>query len=116
MDLASEIYRATQDFPKHEQFGLVGQLRRSAISVPINIAEGSGRRTKADFGHFLYMTAGSLKELETLILLSHRLGYLPEYQSLLNLAERVGMMNTKLRQSMVGRTNDQRPTTSDKRK
>ena len=74
-DLAVEIYTVTQKFPRYELYGLTSQLRRAAVSVPANIAEGSGRRTKRDYIRFLYNAKGSLTELEYLIHLSHRLGY-----------------------------------------
>ena len=74
-DLAVKIYTVTQKFPRYELYGLTSQLRRAAVSVPANIAEGSGRRTKRDYIRFLYNAKGSLTELEYLIHLSHRLGY-----------------------------------------
>ena len=63
--LATEVYRATETFPKAELYGLVSQLRRAAVSVPSNIAEGQGRLTKGEFCHFLGQARGSLLELET---------------------------------------------------
>ncbi len=74
-DLVVKIYKVTQNFPRHELYGLTSQLRRAAVSVPANIAEGSGRRTKRDYIRFLYNAKGSLTELEYLIHISHRLGY-----------------------------------------
>ena len=74
-DLAVKIYTVTQKFPRYELYGLTSQLRRAAVSVPANIAEGSGRRTKRDYIRFLYNAKGSLTEVEYLIHLSHRLGY-----------------------------------------
>lgn len=76
MDLAVEVYRHTGDFPQSERYGLVSQVRRSAVSVPSNIAEGQGRGTTKDFVHFLHVARGSLQEAETQILLSERLGFL----------------------------------------
>jgi four helix bundle protein len=63
--LAVEVYRATEQFPKNELFGLTNQMRRAAVSVASNIAEGQGRGSKPDFAHFLCMARGSLLELET---------------------------------------------------
>jgi len=77
-DLVVEIYEVTQKFPRHELYGLTSQLRRAAVSVPANIAEGSGRRTIRDYIRFLYQAKGSLTELEYLIHISHRLGYLTD--------------------------------------
>ena len=78
MDLALHVYRLTEPFPKHELYGLTGQIRRAAISIPSNIAEGKGRRTDRDFSSFLFRARGSLLELETQILLAGRLEYLKE--------------------------------------
>jgi four helix bundle protein len=75
MDLVTEIYRLTKEFPKDEMFGLVSHLRRSAISVPSNIAEGKGRISKKEFHYFLGNARGSLAELETRIIISFNLGY-----------------------------------------
>lgn len=77
-DLAVKIYTVTRKFPRYELYGLTSQLRRASVSVPANIAEGSGRRTKRDYIRFLYNAKGSLTEVEYLIHLSHRLGYLTD--------------------------------------
>lgn len=65
MELVVKVYEITREFPKSEQFGLASQLQRSAISIPSNIAEGSGRGTKRDFAHFLDQARGSLFEVIT---------------------------------------------------
>jgi four helix bundle protein len=78
MNLTEEIYRATAQFPKHELYGLSSQMRRAAVSVPSNIAEGKGHRTDPEFVRFLFHARGSLLELETQILIARRLQYLPE--------------------------------------
>ncbi len=62
--LALDIYRLTIDFPKSEQFGLTRQMRRAAVSIPANIAEGCGRETEREFQRFLHIAAGSANELE----------------------------------------------------
>jgi four helix bundle protein len=82
--LSLNIYRATKPFPKEELYGLVNQMRRAAVSVPANIAEGCGRFTDADFAHFLDIAMGSLFEVDCYIRLSQDLAYIsPEsYQSL----------------------------------
>ncbi|MGN6602874.1 MAG: four helix bundle protein [Ginsengibacter sp.] len=72
------VYAATKSFPKEELFGITSQLRRASSSIPINIAEGCGRGSDADFGRFLQMSLGSASETEYLILLSYELGYLTE--------------------------------------
>ena len=76
MALVLEVYRLTQSFPKIETYGLTSQLRRAAVSVPSNIAEGQARLTTGEFKHFLGNARGSLKEVETQILISTDLGYL----------------------------------------
>ena len=75
---AAEIYRATEHFPKVEIYGLTSQLRRAAVSVPSNIAEGQGRLTKGEFCHFLGQARGSLLEVETQLLIALDLNLLSE--------------------------------------
>jgi four helix bundle protein len=74
--LAVRTYQATKRFPKDELYGLVSQMRRSAVSVPSNIVEGCGRRTETEFNRFLDIAFGSIRELGYLIDLSEKLGYL----------------------------------------
>ena len=71
-----EIYKITKDFPKQETYGLTSQIRRAAVSVPSNIAEGYGRKTTPDYLHSLYIAYGSNCELETQVLLSGDLEYM----------------------------------------
>lgn len=75
-DLVVEVYKITKDFPKEELYGLTSQLRRAAVSIPANIAEGASRHHKRDYLHFLYIARGSSAETEYLLHLSSRLGYL----------------------------------------
>ena len=74
--LCLEIYKITKRFPKEERYGLTSQIRRAAVSVPSNIAEGYGRKTTSEYIRFLYIAYGSNCELETQILLSGDLGYI----------------------------------------
>ena len=75
MDLVVKVYEITREFPKSEQFGLASQLQRSAVSIPSNIAEGSGRGTKRDFAHFLDQARGSLFEVITQLEISRSLSF-----------------------------------------
>jgi four helix bundle protein len=78
MALVEDVYRCTARFPREERFGLVSQIRRSAVSIASNIAEGSSRRTTAELLHFLYVSRGSLAELRTQLEIAVRLGYASE--------------------------------------
>jgi len=80
MDLTEHLYAATQSFPDEERFGLTAQLRRAAISVPSNVAEGWGRAATKDYVRFLRIARGSLAEMETQLAIAHRLGYLREQE------------------------------------
>ncbi len=73
--MVSAAYRLTQGFPREEIYGLTSQMRRAAVSVPSNIAEGQGRRTKGEFAQFLGHAFGSLLELETQVTIANNLGY-----------------------------------------
>ena len=75
-NLVVEVYKVTKKFPKEELYGLTSQLRRAAVSVPTNIAEGASRQHKRDYLHFLYISRGSIAETEYLMHLSNRLGYI----------------------------------------
>jgi four helix bundle protein len=81
MDLVEMVYTATSQFPREEVYGLTNQLRRAAVSVPSNIAEGQGRRSDNDFRRFLAIAHGSLREVETQVLIAQRLHYLTEAQT-----------------------------------
>jgi four helix bundle protein len=92
MDLVTATYRITARFPREETYGLTSQLRRAAVSIPSNIAEGQGRRGLAEFRHFLRQASGSLMELETQVLIAERLGYVTssDARDLLQSAAEVG--------------------------
>jgi four helix bundle protein len=105
MDLAELCYQTTKKFPKDELFGMTSQIRRAAISIPANIAEGQGRDHVKEFVHFLSVAKGSLLEVETHLLLSRRVDLLTETQlaPLIGLTERVGQMLTALRKALLKR-------------
>jgi four helix bundle protein len=94
MNLVEECYRLSAKFPKEEIYGLTTQLRRAAISVPANIAEGFGRESRATYQNFLRISQGSLKELETHLILSVRLGMAQPDQvdEALNSCDNIGRM------------------------
>ncbi len=75
VDLVEHIYNISQNWPKHEQFGLTNQVRRAAVSVPSNIAEGQARQHTSEFRQFLFIALGSLAEVHTQLLIATRLGY-----------------------------------------
>ena len=74
--LCLEVYRVTKGFPKEELYGLTSQMRRAAMSIPCNIAEGYGRKTTPEYIRYLYIAYGSICELETQTLLARDLGYI----------------------------------------
>ena len=94
MLLVKEIYVFTIDFPKHEVYGLTNQIRRSAISVPSNIAEGHGRESPKEFARFLRIARGSLSELQTQLYLSDNLDYIQtdQFNKLLEASDEIGRM------------------------
>jgi four helix bundle protein len=102
MKLTTEIYRDTAKFPKHEVYGLSQQMRRAAVSVPSNIAEGKGHRSDREFSHFLLHARGSLLELQTQLLIAEELQYLTKEDArrLLAMAEGVGRALSGLINSM----------------
>jgi four helix bundle protein len=103
MALVKHVYEVTKDFPDDEKFGLVSQMRRCAVSIPSNIAEGQAWNTTGEFKQFIGVARGSIAELTTQLLISEQLGYLKAPQQIIDLAEEVGRILTGLSQSL--RTN-----------
>ncbi len=75
INLIEKIYRMTQQFPREELYGLTSQIRRAAVSIASNIAEGQGRTTPGEFRHFIGIARGSTSEVETQLIIAERLGY-----------------------------------------
>ena len=98
IDLVVEVYKVSEPFPKEEKFGLTSQIRRAAVSTPANIAEGAARQTNKEFLYFLSNAQGSASEVETELLIAHRLGYLSKenYVELSNSINNIGRMLTGL--------------------
>jgi len=82
MEFVQNIYRLTQAFPQEEQYGLSAQMRRSAISIPSNIAEGAARNSVKEFKQFLYISLGSAAEIETQLEIAEGLGYIADGKTL----------------------------------
>lgn len=106
MDLVFESYKLTNSLPKSEIYGLVAQIRRAAVSIPANIAEGHGREHLGDYLHHLSMANGSLMELETHFLIAQRLSLLKDgkIDAVLTLAAEVGRMLAGLTRRLKDRT------------
>lgn len=98
MNLVEDVYKVSMNFPKEEKYGLTSQIRRSAVSVPSNIAEGAYRNTNGEFRQFLGIANGSGGELYTQLLLAQRLGLISEEKilPLLTKAEQINRMISKL--------------------
>jgi len=105
IERVTEIYRATQSFPDSERFGLTSQLRRAAVSVPSNIAEGHVRQSPGEFKQFLGHARGSLLEVETQIFIARNLGYFSQERStnLIKRTEEAGRVLNGLIGSLKGR-------------
>lgn len=130
MQLAKQVYRASDQFPDNERFALTSQLRRAATSIPCNIAEGSARNSDKAFAYFVDIALGSAAEVETLLILSHDLGFMNEEElatiidDLRGVSMKIRNLRTRLttrgvRENEVtyatGKTHwiDELPTTSD---
>ena len=104
VELVTQIYRRTDNFPKEERYGLTSQIRRAAVSIPANIAEGAARFSSREFARFLSNAQGSASELETELLIAYRLGYLDEtnFSDLTSQLERIGRLITGLSKHVGG--------------
>lgn len=107
--LVKLVYKLTQSFPNEEKFGLTSQIRRAAVSIPSNIAEGQARRTTGDYIRFVSMAEGSLAELETQLIIAIDLGFClnSENEECFGLMTEIRKMLNALRRSLLARsTND----------
>jgi len=102
IELVELVYRFTKAFPREEIYGLTSQLRRAAVSVPSNIAEGQARKSTAEFGNFLSIARGSLAEVETQLIIAHRLKYLdtPQLNEAMSIHDEVSKMLPALQRGL----------------
>ena len=102
IDLTVDVYKATSSFPSDERFGLISQSRRSAVSIPSNIAEGAGRNSKKEFANFLGIANGSSYELQTQLVISNRLSLLGDevLNNLLSQIDELQKMNYAFQQTL----------------
>ena len=102
IDFVTKIYTETNNFPKTEIYGLISQLRRAAVSIPSNIAEGSARNTDKELLHFLYVSRASAAEIETQLLISKNLGFLndlnPLKEDLIEILKMITALINKIKQ------------------
>jgi len=103
IQMVADIYKLTRTFPKEEIYGLTSQLRRAAVSVPSNIAEGHARGGRAEYKQFLIISRGSLAEVETQLIIAERLDYATQAQlaPIISLHEEVGKMLNALLKKLV---------------
>jgi four helix bundle protein len=100
MALVRAVYEVTRGFPGVEIYGLAAQLRRAAVSIPSNLAEGAGRNGRREFLRFVGVARGSLSELETQLLIAADLGYLPREHHVFDRTERVSRLTTGLHRKL----------------
>lgn len=106
IDLVTYIYKITGKFPKEEIYGLTSQMRRSAISYPSNIAEGAAKNTKSDYIRFIYISLGSLSELETQVIISKNLGFISDVNDLLKEIEILRKMTLNFIKHLKNKVNE----------
>jgi four helix bundle protein len=114
IDLVKDIYEITKSFPRDEKFGIVMQMRRSAISIPSNIAEGKTRQHVKEYMQFLYVALGSCSELETQIIICKELKFMQD-SSVVKILETVDHISRMLRNLVKSLTDNRKPTTANLR-
>lgn len=104
MDMVVEVYKTTEKFPPEEKYGITSQIRRSAVSVPSNVAEGAGKNSDKDFVRFLSIAQGSSYELQTQLILSQRLGFINKdnCDAIVNDISEIQKMNYRFQESLGG--------------
>jgi four helix bundle protein len=100
IDLIKDVYCISEKFPRSEEYNLKLQLKKSAISVALNIAEGKNRRSSKEFLNFLNISYGSLSEIEAILILSYELGYINDIESVILKKENLAKMINSLRRSL----------------
>ncbi|MBS1556442.1 MAG: four helix bundle protein [Bacteroidetes bacterium] len=100
IELTTEVYRLTAEFPKEEKYGLTSQVRRAAVSIPSNIAEGAGRNSDKEFVHFLGISNGSSYELQTQLIISKNLDLIINTENILDQINQIQKMNYSLQQKL----------------
>ena len=108
VEFTVSVYKATDSFPRDERFGLTSQVRRAAVSVAANIAEGAGRNSSREFAYFLSNAQGSASELATELLIAHRLLYLKreQYERLMRTLDSIGRMIVGLSRNVRAKSGD----------
>ena len=103
MDLVIEIYKIAEEFPKTEEYNLKSQIKRAIVSVPLNIAEGKSRYSSKDFAHFLNIASGSLTEVEVIIEIAKKLGYIKDCD-IAHKIQKLNKMINSLRNKLTNQT------------
>jgi len=106
IDFVADVYKITGNFPKEEVYGLTSQIRRAAVSIPSNIAEGSARQSDKEFIQFLYVALGSLVETETQLIISKEIGYLNDISYLSQEVENIRKMLVGLIKHLKGKPHE----------
>jgi four helix bundle protein len=106
MDFVVEIYKITEAFPGTERYGLISQIRRSSVSIPSNIAEGAGRKNTGEFIQFLYVSNGSLSEVETQLEIAKRLNYIENNDDCTNRIKHIRTMLINLIKALNQKLNN----------
>jgi four helix bundle protein len=102
IELTVDVYKHSEKFPKTEIYGLTSQIRRAAVSIPSNVAEGAARQTRKEFINYLHIAQGSLSELDTQLVIANKLEYIPDiaYKDIEKKTETISKMITGLIKSL----------------